>query len=391
METSRKPPILCVDDEPNVLRGLELHLRRRYEVRTATSGAEALESLAEDGDVAVVVSDMRMPGMDGATFLGRVRTLLPDTARILLTGHSDVDSAIKAVNEGQLFRFLTKPCQPALLLGAIEAGVQQHELLGSERVLLEQTLRGSVKALTDVLALTSPLCFGRATRLKGRVSELAAALALEERWQVEVAAMLSQLAVITLPSETVEKLYHARDLTREETRMVEQLAQVNEQILGSIPRLEGVREILAWSARPPGRGQESSRARDSHLARCAQVLRIVADLDTLETQGHPVLEAFEVLRRRTGAYDPGVLDAYAEVRGRTEGDAGLRLLSVDGLRVGMLLMEDIRLATGALLAARGFEVTESFLARVRNFRDRLEKGEVQVRVGTESGGAATAA
>ena len=98
MSTNGRVRVLCVDDEPNVLEGLSLHLRRRYQVETATSGAAALEILQRGGETAVVMSDMRMPGMDGAAFLARARQTAPDTVRILLTGHADLNSAISAVN-----------------------------------------------------------------------------------------------------------------------------------------------------------------------------------------------------------------------------------------------------------------------------------------------------
>src|SRR6266545_290994 len=120
----RRPRILCVDDEPNVLEGLSLHLRRRHEVWTATSGADALALLARDGPPEVIISDMRMPGMDGAVFLSKARQLYPETVRLLLTGQTDLMSAVSAVNQGQIFRFLTKPCAPADMLAAVASAVE---------------------------------------------------------------------------------------------------------------------------------------------------------------------------------------------------------------------------------------------------------------------------
>src|ERR1700712_1968104 len=108
MPVSERPRILLVDDEPALLEGLERHLRKPFEVHTSTSAAQALELIALKGPFAVVVSDMRMPHVNGAVFLARVREIAPDTVRLLLTGHADTESAIAAVNEGQIFRFLTK-------------------------------------------------------------------------------------------------------------------------------------------------------------------------------------------------------------------------------------------------------------------------------------------
>src|SRR5512141_2774337 len=110
MIAAKKPSVLCVDDERIVLEGLALHLRRRFDVTMAESGAEGLDAIRGSGKFAVVLSDMRMPGMRGAEFLAQVRQLSPETVRVLLTGYADLESAIAAVNEGQIFRFLNKPC-----------------------------------------------------------------------------------------------------------------------------------------------------------------------------------------------------------------------------------------------------------------------------------------
>jgi CheY-like chemotaxis protein/DNA-binding MarR family transcriptional regulator len=124
--------VLCVDDEPRVLQGLRLNLEPHYRVSTAESGAEAL-AVCEADRPAVIISDLRMPGMDGTSFLNRVRDRTPGTVRILLTGHADVDAAIAAVNQAGVFRFLTKPCRPNMLLGTLEEATAEHRTLVGDR------------------------------------------------------------------------------------------------------------------------------------------------------------------------------------------------------------------------------------------------------------------
>lgn len=372
-----RPHVLCVDDEPNVLEGLALNLRRRFDVVTATSGAAGLEALERDKTIAVVVSDMRMPGMDGAEFLRRAREALPDTARILLTGQADLDSAIAAVNDGQVFRFLTKPCAPATLIAAIQGGAELHRLIQAERVLLEQTLHGSIKTLIDVLALTNPVSFGRATRIKKLVSDLASQLELRERWQVEVAAMVSQLGCITLPQETVEKVYYGRDVTEAEQQMVARVPAVTEQLLANIPRLEAVREIIHLAGRPPrprGAGPEPTGVIEvgSHL------LRVASDFDSLEAQGVAATRAIDTLRGRAERYSDSVLAALASVRGTPSKAELIRELPVSALRAGMTLAEDVKLSSGTLLVARGYEITSGFIERVNNFRPGTVREPVRV-------------
>jgi CheY-like chemotaxis protein len=364
MSESVRVRILCVDDEPQILEGLSLHLRRRYVVETANGGFAGLDVIRR-GPPAVVISDMRMPGMDGAAFLTEVRKLAPDVVRILLTGQADLDSAIAAINQGQIFRFLTKPCSPPVLMAAIEAGVVQHRLITAERVLLEETLHGSIKTLMEVLSLTNPLSFGRATRVKQHVSGLADTLALSERWQVEVAAMLSQLGCIVLPAEVAEKIYYGRPLSREEEAMVARVPIVTDQLLGNIPRLEVVRDILArrLQRRP---AVVSDAAEIQVAARGAEMLRIASDFETLESRGDSAALALRTMAARAGEYDLTMLEAFKGCCGSTDLADEVRELPLSELRVGMVLADDL-MAGNMLLVARGHEITESFVERFRNF------------------------
>ena len=203
---NKKLEVLCVDDEPQILEGLKLHLKQRFIVHVANSGAEGLAVLQQHTEVAVILSDMRMPAMDGAKFLNAARTASPNSVRMLLTGYTDMQSAIAAVNEGQIFRFISKPCPPDQLLAAFAAAVTQHRLIIAEKVLLQETLLGCVESLAKVLSLTKPLAFGRALRLRSKVHALISHLHWEAMWQTEAAAILSQLGAVTLSEETLMKL-----------------------------------------------------------------------------------------------------------------------------------------------------------------------------------------
>ena len=253
------PRILCVDDEPHVLEGLKDSLRRGFDVRVALGGKAALAMLKADRyGFAVIISDMRMPGMSGAEFLRDAKRVAPRSVRMLLTGHADADAAAQAVNEGQIFRFLTKPCGRDELERACSAALWQHQMLNAERTLLEQTLRGSIQALTDVLALASPAAFGRAGRVKRLIADLAVETGWDDAWEVEVAAMLADIGAVTLPEATAEKLNSGAPLSQAEQEMVDRVPAVTERILANIPRLEGVQQILA----DYGRRFDSSQAGD---------------------------------------------------------------------------------------------------------------------------------
>jgi diguanylate cyclase (GGDEF)-like protein len=154
--------ILCVDDETQVLEGLSLQLGRRYEVLTALSGAEALEILQREDRISVLISDMRMPRMDGATFLAKARSIVPHAARILLTGQTDLRSAIAAVNEAQVLKFLSKPCPPPELHAAVETAIEQYRQNTAASTGLRRTLTAQIVSQDPVTGLASRTFFNAA-------------------------------------------------------------------------------------------------------------------------------------------------------------------------------------------------------------------------------------
>jgi response regulator RpfG family c-di-GMP phosphodiesterase len=386
MSAAPNPKILCVDDEPLVLEGLTLHLRRAFRLFTAPSGAAGLEVLAKESDCSVVVSDMRMPQMSGAQFLAKVRELHPNSVRVLLTGQSDLESAIAAVNEGQIFRFLTKPCPPNVLLSALGSAVRQHELIMAERVLLEQTLRGCVKTLTDVLSITNPTAFGRASRAKQYMTQLLSYINRRDDWQSEVSAMLSQIGCVTLPGDVLERMYEGQPLTEDEASMAAGLPAVAERLLAHIPRLEGVREILLhmddhFEAKP---GQS---LKGESIPWGARALKVVLDFTGLEWQLGGSAPALDMMRGRSGWYDPGIFVAFAALQGNAASGVEVRSVSVRELREGMILHQNLTTRTGMLVMAKGHEITESSIERIANFSKRVGVREpIPVVVNRTSGG-----
>jgi CheY-like chemotaxis protein len=362
-----KLKILCVDDEPRVLQGLDRSLREDFEVMTAPSGAAGLDILSEHKDLAIVISDMRMPEMDGAVFLSHATRFVPNAVRILLTGYSDMNAAMKAVNEGQIFRLLTKPCPPDVMMGTMQTAVRQYELVTAEKVLLQQTLLGAIKALVDVVSLANPVAFGRASRLKQRVARLAVDLQLDNRWAVEVAALLSQLSMLPLSDVIVQKVVDGEQLSDEETAWVSEGRGAVVKLLERIPRMERVVEVL----------QGAYAADNDVLCIPAQVLKICIELDALEERGHRGKAALDLLRAKSNAYDAGVLDALSRSIGGSA-ESVTKEATPEQLRLGMVLAEDLRSAKGVLLAPRGCEVTTSFMAHIKRFEGQLEKSSILV-------------
>jgi response regulator RpfG family c-di-GMP phosphodiesterase len=366
-ENGQRLRLLCVDDEPNVLEGIARGLRRDYDVVTATSAAEGLAIIAAQPQFAIVMSDLRMPGRDGISFLAEVHRVAPDTVRVLLTGQADLDGAIAAINEGHIFKFLTKPLPLPLLTKALAGAAEQYRLITSERVLLEQTLHGSLKALTDILALAQPTAFGRATRLKRHVSELAERVAVADRWQVEIAALLSQVGSITLQPDLLEKLYYGKALTRQEAALAARLPRIAEQLIEHIPRLEPVREILKHIDTPFAVSGSTRPAVPQNVPIGARLLAIAIDFDVLDAQGMLPGLAMDTLEGRPGRYDPALLREFRALRGLEVGVDAVREMRLADVAVGMVFAGDVLSANGQLLIARGQEVTHSLRERIENY------------------------
>jgi response regulator RpfG family c-di-GMP phosphodiesterase len=362
-----KPAVLLVDDEPAVLDGFARHLRGDFDLTVAPSGRAALEALQE-GSFAVVVSDLRMPGLDGVSVLSHAQDISPDTVRILLTGQADLEAATRAVNLGQVFRILTKPVPASDLAVVLRTAVRQHQLQTAERDILEQTLRGAVQTLLDTLALANPMAFARATRVQRLVIEMLEVLEITDRWQIEVAAALSQLGAVTLPAAVAEKLHAGVALWPEESALVERLPALADRLLENIPRLETVRAIVRLqNQRFDGQATFLGGPSGQEIPFGARVLKVALDADTILAGGASLSTAVEQLESRLGAYDGAVLRALRLLVPKESSTSPAIEIGVPELMEGMLLVEDVVDGTGRLLVGSGQLVTESLIERVRNF------------------------
>ena len=363
--------ILCVDDEVNILLSLQRQLRKQFQLESALGPEQALATIERDGPYAVVVSDLQMPGMNGLQLLAKVREISPETVRIMLTGQADMDTAIAAVNQGNIFRFLTKPCSAEELAGTLDDAVEQHRLVTAERNLLENTLRASVKVLTEVLSLVHPAAFSRASRIHRYVRHMAATLKLHDAWQYEVAALLSQVGCITLEPGALDRIYTGDELSDEEKKMFAAHPTAGGQLLAHIPRLEAVASMIANQNLsfeqapqvPVGVAREAA-ATGAHL------LRAALDFDRLITRNRSHEEALAQMRQHAQNYDPACLEALAAYVA-PEGGMAVRVLKAAELLPGMVVDQDVRSKTGLLLLAKGQEVTLSVLGRLRAFAAKM--------------------
>jgi response regulator RpfG family c-di-GMP phosphodiesterase len=371
--------ILCVDDDANILLGYQRALRKQFQIEVALGGEEGLMAVRNQGPYAVIVADMRMPGMNGVELLAEVKQIAPDTVRMMLTGNADQQTALEAVNEGQIFRFLTKPCAPQDFAGALQAGLLQYRLVTAERELLSKTLSSSVKMLTDVLALVSPTAFGRAARIREPVRKIAQLLGENELWMIEIAAMLSQLGCVAVAEDVVARQCRGADLSRSEQEAFAAHPLVGWDLLKKIPRLEGVAEIIGCQEKHfDGSGIPADGPCGKAIPAGSRILKVALDYDSSVSRGNTPEMAIGELRHRRGWYDPDVLAALQKALNVTQAHV-IREAKLDQLRDGMILAADLKSAQGTLLCARGAEVNPALRMRLRNYACNLGfRGSIKV-------------
>jgi len=365
--------ILLVDDEPNLLAALQRALRKQFPIETACGGAAGLAALQNWQEYAVVVADMQMPEMNGVEFLAKVKQSAPDIVRMMLTGNADQNTAIQAINEGSIFRFLNKPCAPEKLADALSAGIRQHELITVERDLLENTLRGCIKVLTEILAMADPKAFGHAETVRNNVRQMAETLQLTDTWELEIAAMLSYIGLVSIPPETLLKARHGLPLAHREQEMFRRIPAIGGDLLAQIPRMENVSKILTYQSKCfDGTGYPEDQVAGEAIPLGARMLKILCDLAELEGSGKGRTSALEQLRTRTGWYDPQLLELIAPT-GQTamlkKADAAKTHANVTfaELRTGHVLKADVETKDGTLIIVAGNRITPALLARLRNF------------------------
>lgn len=310
--------ILFVDDDADALAAYRRNLRKQFEIETATSGEEGLETIDRRGPFAAIVSDLRMPGMDGTQFLAEAKARAPHSTLMMFTGYADLETAFENINEGTVFRFLIKPCRLDSLVNALKAGIAHHKLLTSEREVLQETVRGSIELLTEILGMINPTVFGRATRTKAFVRDIAVQMQLPNLWQLEVATMLSQIGTITVPSDVLEKAYAGESLTKKQQETLSSHPAVGSAMVANIPRLGPIAQMIEAQKQPFNSfASEASSAQEREVTLGAQILKVALDLDQLVARGLSPRAALSELGKQPAEYNPEVVTALTQAKGTT--------------------------------------------------------------------------
>jgi len=371
--------ILLVDDESKVLSALTRSLLEvdMGEIKIASNGMEALDVIKKMPDLAVIVSDYRMPGMNGIDFLAQAQKISPDTTRILLTGAADLEMAVDAVNRGSLFRFLIKPCSAEVFITAIRDGIRQNQLIRSERELLSKTLNGSIKVMVDILAVLNPDIFVQASRLRKLARELASAMELEDQsWEFELAALLSQIGAVTIPRNILVKWQTGGILDVAEREMIRTIPKMGKLLIKNIPRMENIAEAVGCQDCTFVGRITLDAPSGENIPLLARVLKIIIDFDHFKDRSYTSTGAYQALIKRESEYDPHILDVFGKKVLKIEKQAavkgsnarpGEREIYVDELKMGMVLTRDVVDKNGTMIVARDTIVTEVLMYKLINY------------------------
>lgn len=407
-----KPPvILCVDDEPNILSSLRRLFRPKgFQIFVANSGKEGL-ALLETETVDLVISDMRMPEMDGAQFLDQVRQRWPDTVRLLLTGHSDVTAIIEAINKGEIYRYITKPwddndivliVRQALERKAMELETKRLEALtakqNDELKELNASLEAKVEARTAEIQaanerlknsfVTSIKVFSTLIEMRGgnlsghsrRVADLcrkiAQKLQLENtvKQEVFVAALLHEIGKIGFGDDMLST--PLSKIKPDQLDAYRKHAAQAEQLLLPLQELHGASEIIsAQFERFDGTGFPDHLAGEL-IPIGTRILSLASDYDNMQIgmQTHSRLsptEARVMISHGSGSrYDPKVVAAFIEaISDATQKISGIpdRPIKSDEMKIGMVLTRDLITPSGLLMLSSGHVLDERVIIRIKNF------------------------
>jgi len=427
--------LLCVDDEANILTALRRLFRPDgYTIHLAGSGAEGLEILERES-VDVIISDMRMPEMDGARFLERAAILQPEAARFLLTGYADLSSTIAAINQGHIYGYFSKPWEENELRLAVRHALEQKFLEAERRRLtdltrrqnselkrLNETLEARVRARTEELRqanLFLELAYeelqksyfeaipifanlvqlregprgGHGKRVGELAQEIAGELGLDDETirHIHFAGLLHDIGKIALPDDLLARPY--ADLSTTQRKVIAKHPVTGQAILmGLEPLQETARYIRHHHEQWDGRGYPD-RLAGEEIPLGARIVAVANEYDGLRSGAllgedlTPADARSFIEARRERRYDPRVVDALLTVLDARERDltpVHELHLAAEELQAGMVLSRDLTSREGVLLLSRGYRLTEPLVRKIQNLeRDGEERLTIHVRAEKE--------
>ena len=298
-------PVLLVDDEENLLSGLRRQLRGKFEVFTAEGGDQALEMLEHQSEIGVIVADMHMPGMTGLELLEAFSNKSPTTTRIMLTGNANQDCAVEAINKSHVFGFLNKPCSTDNLIEGIEGGLVYHRLLVRERKMMEMTLAGSIKLLSDVISLMDPAATAGSRKISKWGGKLSPHLSGVAPWELNFATMLAPIGRVSVPLDVLLRHSKGEIQSAEERSILANAPGVGSRLLNNIPRMATVSKAILYQDKNfDGSGFPDDNIQGADIPVIGRVLRILKELAQISGNSDLTGTNFDELLQQKKWFDP---------------------------------------------------------------------------------------
>jgi response regulator RpfG family c-di-GMP phosphodiesterase len=353
--------IMVVDDQPANLKLMEDMLRQQgYGVRSFPRGRFALAAAAQVVPDLILL-DINMPEMNGFEVCQQLKAdkKLASIPVIFLSALSETEDKLKAFRAGGV-DYITKPFQFEEVRARVEIRLELQRARRIERALLEKTLGGAVRTLAELIHLTGPALAARTEAIRGIVVYVASAMGLEELWQYELAATLCLIGCIALPAEVFDRAY-AREAQSQEEEMFRAHPESGSRLLGNVPRLENVAEMIRRQQTAAG---TSCKANVVDQGAC--ILRIAVELDRWMFRGLSFKTALDKLKSMPHVFPEEMLRSLNDYS-PPELPYQLKRLPTRELRTQMIAEDDVVTKDGIVVLRNGTVLNTALIERIRNF------------------------
>jgi response regulator RpfG family c-di-GMP phosphodiesterase len=312
------PKVLFIDDDEALLSSMRRQFGQKFSVEIAEGGLKAIElvkaSIESNSRFSVIVCDMRMPGLDGIQTLNEIEKIDKNPVAIMLTGNADQQTAIDAINNGNVYSFYTKPCSAKNLESAIYKAQNEYNIQHIERDLLERTLAGSVKILTDLVSFHDESISQHTSKIRYFLKLLIDEKVLKPRWQLEIASSLALIGYIAMPIGILNKWRDGDELSESEALLLSRAPEFARNLIVSIPRLNSVAETLYLQDRGfDGTGFPHDGPVGGDIPQDARAIKIIKDLATAVICTNGIVEsAFSILDQKISQYDVSLYEKIKE-------------------------------------------------------------------------------
>lgn len=366
--------ILMIDDDRDILASYQVNLRKDFIVRIASNANQVMEILKAEDDIGVIVTDYKMPDVNGINLLKMIRQIYPDPIRIMITGFADMQIAVNAVNEGSIFRFLTKPMPTPELKQIIQDALIQYNLKKNEKELLNNTLKGTLKLLIDLISISIPQSLNIGSQARAVARKIGVKTGDVELWELEVASLLSNIGLLLLPNEIIQKKAEGKDLSLSESAVFNNHPELGANLLKHIPKFEKISDAILHMNDIFGSKNDRNVANES-IPLYSRILKVSNDYIQFIQSNKTPLEAYEKMLELFYQYDPKLLELLlTEVVG-SDNKRKIKQIQLMELKGGMVVAKDIVDDRDTVLFKKDKEITEPIIIRLQqisNVRNIVE-------------------